>query len=475
MRNYIIAVLFASFSFLIAQTNERTQSSSMVVANTISVTIGGQFPITGTFPASVTERVDQFVSRMYNQALERSLRTATDETMLEKLRKELSDYSLRGIVLKRVNGEEIILDLAKFRIDGDFKNNPYLKNDDVIIFPPNDIERNFVSITGAVNSPGKFLFVEGDRLKDLIELARGINKAYQNVNKAKIHRLSYDGEIIQIIEVGINDEFFLKRGDQVVILADETQRKEFFALVLGEVIQPGYVPVTKNTTKLGEVIKQAKGFTENASLIRARLFRGNSVTTLLEKQYGIKIDDQLLNNDRELVDRIVNYEQAMMFRMSNLVEEDQYYFQAENQYRVLNEGSAIDFSKISDENSEIYNFIVYPGDVIIIPPKRNTIYVFGQVSNPGHVKFVKGKDYLYYIDQAGGLGEYAEDEIMIIKGGSRNWIPAERNIEIEEGDYIFVPKERIKSFRTLTTELAGYFSIIGSIATVILLIVQLGK
>lgn len=475
MKNYILAFFVASFSLLIAQTTDRTQSSSMVVATTISVTIGGQFPITGTFPASVTERVDQFVSRMYNQSVERSLRTATDQTMLEKLKKELSDYSLRGIILKRANGEEIILDLAKFRIDGDFKNNPYLKNDDVIIFPPNDIERNFVSITGAVNSLGKFLFVEGDKLKDLIELARGINKAYENVTKAKIYRLSYDGENSQIIEVGINDEFLLKRGDQIVVLADETQRKEFFALVLGEVIQPGYVPVTKNSTKLGEVIRQTKGFTDNASLIRARLFRGNSVTTLLEKQYGIKIDEKLLNNDRELVDRIVNYEQAMMFRMSNLVEEDQYYFQAENQYRVLNEGSAIDFSKISDENSEIYNFIVYPGDVIIIPPKRNTVYVFGQVSNPGHVKFVEGKDYLFYIEQAGGFGEYAEDEIMVIKGGSRNWIPAERNIEIEEGDYIFVPKERIKSFRTLTMELSGYFSIIGSIATVILLIVQLGK
>ncbi len=64
---------------------------------------------------------------------------------------------------------------------------------------------------------------------------------------------------------------------------------------------------------------------------------------------------------------------------------------------------------------------------------------------------------------------------MVIKGSSRNWIPAERNIEIEEGDYIFIPKERIKSFRTFTMELAGYFSIVGSIATILLLIVQLGK
>ncbi|MFN3872156.1 MAG: SLBB domain-containing protein [Ignavibacterium sp.] len=475
MRKIILIILFLNISLTYSQTTDRNQNTSLIVANTISVTLGGQFPLTGTFPASVTERVDQFVTRIYSQALERSLRTATDQVMLEKIKQELSDFSLRGILLKRASGEEIILDLAKFRIDGDFRNNPYLKNDDVLIFPPNDIERNFVSITGAVNSPGKFLFVEGDKLQDIIELARGINQAYENVNKAKIYRLSYDGINHEIIEVDLKDNIQLKRGDQIVVLADETQRKEFFALILGEVIQPGYVPVTRNNTKLGELIKQVKGFTDNASLIRARLFRGNSVTALLEKQYGIKIDEKLLNNDRELIDRIVNYEQAMMFRMSNLVEEDQYYFQAENQYRVLNEGSAIDFTKISDEHSEIYNFIVYPGDVIIIPPKRNTVYVFGQVSNPGHVKFVDGKDFIYYIEQAGGLGEYAEDEIMIIKGSSRNWIPADKNVQIEEGDYIFIPKKRIQSFRSFVMELSGYFSIVGSIATILLLIVQLGK
>ncbi len=475
MRKIILIILFLNISLIYSQTTDRNQNTSLIVANTISVTLGGQFPLTGTFPASVTERVDQFVTRIYSQALERSLRTATDQVMLEKIKEELSDFSLRGILLKRSTGEEIILDLAKFRIDGDFSNNPYLKNDDVLIFPPNDIERNFVSITGAVNSPGKFLFVEGDKLQDIIELARGINQAYENVNKAKIYRLSYDGINHEVIEVDLKDNIQLKRGDQIVVLADETQRKEFFALILGEVIQPGYVPVTRNNTKLGEVIKQVKGFTDNASLIRARLFRGNSVTALLEKQYGIKIDEKLLNNDRELIDRIVNYEQAMMFRMSNLVEEDQYYFQAENQYRVLNEGSAIDFTKISDENSEIYNFIVYPGDVIIIPPKRNTVYVFGQVSNPGHVKFVDGKDFIYYIEQAGGLGEYAEDEIMIIKGSSRNWIPADKNVQIEEGDYIFIPKKRIQSFRSFVMELSGYFGIVGSIATILLLIVQLGK
>ena len=64
---------------------------------------------------------------------------------------------------------------------------------------------------------------------------------------------------------------------------------------------------------------------------------------------------------------------------------------------------------------------------------------------------------------------------MIIKGDSRNWVTATTNTIIEDGDFIFIPKERIKSFQTTINELGGYFSIVGSIATVLLLITQLTK
>lgn len=473
MRNlFLFFLMVATISY--SQTSSSDKNNLLSLSG-ISVTIGGSFPLTGSFPALMTERVDQFVTRIYNEAVSRTLSNAQDEALLEKLKKDLSQFSLRGIKLKRSSGEEVIIDLEKFRLYGDFKNNPYLKNDDVLIFPPYDMDRNFFTINGAVNRAGKYSFVEGDKLFDAIELARGLNPAYENVKNAQIKRLSYDGLNQESIQVNIEENCTLKRGDQIVIMADETQRKDFFVLVLGEVNQPGYIPITKNTSKLGEVIKSVKGFTNNASLKRSRIFRGNSITPLLERQYGIKISDDLLNKNQELVDRIVNYEQAMMFRMSNLVEEDKYYFATENQYRVLNEGSAIDFTHINDEESDIYNFILESGDVIVVPPYTKTVYVFGQVSNPGHVKYVENKGLSYYLDQAGGLGEYAEGEIMVIKGDSRNWVTATPGTKIDDGDFIFVPKKRIRSFRETVSEWGGYFSIVGSIATVLLLIVQLTK
>ncbi len=172
------------------------------------VTIGGDFIITGSFPSMVTERVDQFVTRMYTQTREKIFSQLSQQPeLLEKAKKEIENYSLREVTLKRANGEELKLDLMKFRRTGDFSNNPYLKNDDVLIFPPSDLERNFFSISGAVNKPGKYHFKDGDKLSDAVELAQGINKAYENVSKAEINRLSYDGEKMEVIPVDINSNY----------------------------------------------------------------------------------------------------------------------------------------------------------------------------------------------------------------------------------------------------------------------------
>lgn len=447
---------FLAIYFTINAQDKNTQQNQLNIP-AISVTIGGKFIVNGTYPALFSERVDQFITRIYNAAKENSLSVAKDLQTANYINKNLDeDYAIRGIILKSVNGEEKIIDLAKFRIDGDFKNNPYLKNDDLIIFPAVDLDRNFVRIMGAINNPLKFMFVEGDKLSDALELAQGINKAYDNVTQATIYRLSYDGTKLDSINIKLSDDLLLKRGDRIVVQAEETKRKDYVVNVIGEVNKPGFIPITKNKTTVADVITKTGGFTKNADLSRAELIRGaNAFESIL-------FSEQL--------------EKLLMSRMSTLVEGDSLYFEIDEKLRFLRGNGLIDFNNIFNKNSPDANFIMQDYDVIYVPPKIDLVYVYGQVNNAGYVKFSPNKTSDYYLNLGGGVGETASD-IYIIKGQSRSWISADENPStiIEPGDYIWVSKKTPRTFWYHVEQAGRIASILGAVATVILLFVQITK
>jgi len=456
---------------------DQLSKSNLTSIGTISVTIGGSFPINGTYPAFITERVDAFVSRMYVEAIDVTLQVTSDPDLYRKLKQQLNNFALRGITLKRANGEEVEVDLQKFRLTGDFDYNPYLKNDDVIVFPANDLTRNFFSVWGVVNQPGTFLYVEGDDLGDALELVDGLNPAYKDVDSVEISRLSYDGQTETKIVIPIDPNYQIQRGDRFRFVAPESQRRNFAVSVIGEVNNPGVIPITKDNTTLFEVIKSAGGFTTDASLNRARVYSSSSLAKLLEFQYDIKLAEQPNLEDPKIRNLLLNLELALMYRMSNVIQEDSNYFNLENQLRVMTEGSSLDFKKIKDPKSDIANYIVQDGDIIIVPTNNKSVYVFGQVLRPGYVTLIDGKDYLYYINQAGGLGELAEDDdIMIIKGGSRAWVsPEDENVTIEEGDYIYVPKESLRSTRSYILEYSVYLGVLASLAAILLSVVTIAN
>lgn len=473
-------VLLTLLSLLVIQTaysqlDTKTNSQDLLLMSGISVTIGGNFPITGSFPALTTERVDQFVTTVYNDAKEKALRTITDPQLLEQINKKLNDYSLRDITLKREDGQVLHIDLLKFRLTGDFKDNPYLKNNDVLIFPPIDKERDFFTISGAVNQPGKFLYVPGDKLSDAVLLAQGINKAYENVTKAEIDRLSYDGNTMNSDTVNISSNYPLKRGDRIIVLAKYNQRKDFSVMVLGEVNSPGNYPITKDSTTLSDVIRMAGGIKSSGSLAKARVYAGSTLPLLLEKEYGIKLKNSsdLLNVN--ITNFILRHEQMIMSRMSNLTEEDTTYFKLESQLNVLEKGSGVDFTQLNDKNSAASKYLMNNGDIVLIPQKRSAVYVFGQVVHPGFIPFRKGADYKYYLEKAGGAGPLAEDGIMLIKAGSEEWISVDKHPVIEDGDYIYVPKSPQRSFNYYVGRVGQYLSIVSSVATIILLLISLRK
>jgi protein involved in polysaccharide export with SLBB domain len=447
---------FLAIYFSINAQEKGTQQNQLNLPP-ISVTIGGKFIVNGTYPAMFSERVDQFITRIYDAAKENSLRIAQDLGTAEKINKNLDEeYAIRGIILKSANGEEKIIDLAEFRVNGDFKNNPYLKNDDVIIFPAVDLDRNFVRIMGAVNNPIKFMFVEGDKLSDAIALAQGVNKAYDNVTTATIYRLSYDGSIIDSINIKLTDDILLNRGDRIVVQAEETKRKDYVVNVIGEVNKPGFIPITKNKTTVADVITQAGGFTNNADIPRAEIIRGaNAFESIL-------FSEQL--------------EKLLMSRMSTLIEGDSLYFEIDEKLRFLRGNGLVDFTKIFNKDSLAGDFIMQDYDVIYVPPKIDLVYVYGQVNNAGYIRYSPDKTYNYYLKLGGGIGETASD-IYIIKGQSRSWINAEDNPEIiiEPGDYIWVSKKTPRTFWYHIEQVGKVAGILGAVTTVILLFIQIRK
>ena len=453
--NKVLFLTLCLFISVIAQ--ERTNQQNTITQFPISVTIGGKFIVNGTFPASMTERVDQFVTRIYNLAKENSLNIAKDLETANTINRNLErDYAIRGIILKSANGDEKIIDLAKFRVNGDFNNNPYLKNDDVIIFPAVDLDRNFVRVVGAVNNPLKFMYVEGDRLSDAIELALGVNKGYSKVTEAIIYSLNLEGSELDSIRVGINDDILLKRGDRVFVVATESKRRDYKVNIIGEVIHPGFIPITKNSTRVSDVIKLAGGFTSEADLARAEIIRGaNAFESILFSE---------------------NLEKLQMSRMSTLIENDSLYFQIDEKLRFSRGNGLIDFNKIFNTDYDDGKFIVQDWDVIYIPPKLNLVYLYGQINKPGYINYTPDQRYDFYLNKAGGLGETASD-VYIIKGQSRSWLSAEEFPEtiIEPGDYIWASKKTPRTFWYHVEQTGRIAAIIGSIATVILLFIQVGK
>jgi protein involved in polysaccharide export with SLBB domain len=164
--------------------------------------------------------------------------------------------------------------------------------------------------------------------------------------------------------------------------------------------------------------------------------------------------------------------------MSNLTEEDTAYFKLETRLNVLLNSQTVDMSGEFNALNSDRNPVLRDGDIVVVPKKETAVYVLGQVLYPGGIKYKTGEDMWYYIKRAGGLGELAEtDDIMIIKSISREWLETDLDEPpvMQPGDYIWIPRDTPHSFNYYVREIGTYLGIVGSAATIILLLIQFGK
>ncbi len=426
-------------------------SVNLLVPRSVAVKIFGQVLNEGPTTTSSVSRVHQLIGDANALKTGQSMKDYFDR-VLPALRAQASQ---RHIQIRHQDGSVQYVDLVKYEITGEGKYNPYLREGDVVLVPSRDDLRSSLGVFGAAGKQGRFEFVPGDSLTDLISMGFGFGPQADTTH-ALFTRLSPDGTRMDtsIVDVAaIRREsvsnIALQPGDRLVIRETQDARKNYFVSLEGAVKQPGLFPITKGTTKLSEVIGLAGGFSQDAYISGAVLIRSRISPTEASQEV-----------DREI----------LLSQRANLTTEDTSYYHIETALRIQGEVVTVDFEKLFVKGDSTQDVILYPFDRVVVPTRKYSVYVFGQVISPGHIQFENGKGYGYYIERAGGYaGDARTGDVKIIKGSTRAWLePSETTIE--DGDYIWVPREVHRPFSYYLTIYAQVASIIGVVATVALLV-----
>jgi polysaccharide export outer membrane protein len=414
-------------------------SVTLVKPRSVMVNVLGGVLNPGVFTLNAAERVGRALDAA------NSVKRTQSDGDVQIVMKEMS---VRNITVRHHDGTEEHVDLPKYLATHEGQWNPYLREGDVIVVPRRPEFLSTIAVYGQVNAPGRFEYVAGDRLSDALLLAQGTT-ALAIRDRAIFSRLGEDGKTISNTTVNLDDivagraeNIALQPGDRIIIQRKAEERADFNVDIKGEVVYPGTYPITKDRTRLTEVIAMAGGFTGNASLGTAYLLR------------------QSVPTESQEANRIL----SMRGEPSN---DDSIGFALASELRFRHEEVSVDFVKLFTKNDTALNVILHAEDQVIVPSKLKSVYVFGQVAAPGHISLVEGKSVDYYIQKAGGLTDHANGgSVKVIKGKTRQWI-SPHEATLEDGDYVWVPSEPNHPF-------GYYMNIASQAATVVSVMIGVG-
>jgi protein involved in polysaccharide export with SLBB domain len=209
--------------------------------------------------------------------------------------------SIRNIKLIRNNETIKEIDLYKFLLQGDKSFNISLEPADVVYVP---LAGPLVAILGHVKRPAVYELKEEKTLQELITLAGGFSvTAYKK--RIQIERVENNRRVLIELDGENYSDFLLKDGDIVLILPIIKKFKDY-VVVEGEVFYPGKYSIKENAD-LKYILQQAKlkkgAYLEEAKIIRKKkipeIIRFNVEDVLKDKLKIKLIDEDIINIYRQ--------------------------------------------------------------------------------------------------------------------------------------------------------------------------------
>lgn len=338
------------------------------------------------------------------------------------------DASRRAIQLKRANGEVLPVDLGLFEATGSLTNNPVVAAGDQIYVPP---KMSTAVVSGAVNKPGEIEVIDGDMAETALALAHGLR---EDALEDSAYIESFDGSPRHSKRRMLNlrrDEDKrapIRERDLLFVRPRPTWRETRSVLIEGEVRYPGTHAITADSLPLTQVITQAGGFTEFASLGEAYVMR---------RQEDLPPDP--------------DFERLSKLPTSEMTPDEYDYYAL--RLRTRRPLVSADFLSLFLRGDKSHNIHIYPGDEIHIPRLHPFVTVVGEISRPGSIPFETGMTVDQYIERAGGYTWRAKKgQVSVIRALTGEWAKKGKVKQVGPGDTIFIPRKPRRNYWKITLD-----------------------
>ena len=337
--------------------------------------------------------------------------------------------SYRNINLIRSGKVIDTLDIYQVLVFGKYNFSSGLRSGDSIVVGPRE---KVVSIETGVMRPSTFEMKSNETFDDLLKFANGLKK---DINYDQLFVKRVAGGKSDVIKLTINEmsDFEFINNDSIFI-------KEYMVdtvSITGSVNNPGSYKLSRGTT-LSEAIQNAGGYDKSAYPFGGYLENKNALE--INKISRARLYDKFITN------LIMNTGTSSSPQDTGIMDLLMQLKDSEPTGRIIAE---FDLDIISNDSSK--DTILEDGDRIFIPQITQQVYIQGEISNAGAIRYSPGKNIDYYINKSGGALLTADlNNIFIVhpNGETENFVNKSRLSFILEdnekeliypGSIIYVP------------------------------------
>ena len=313
-----------------------------------------------------------------------------------------------------------------------------LESEDELFIPTQAelIAGRTVTIDGEVLMPGEYQWAADMTVEDLVMQAGGLTDA-ASVAKVDISRRLRDpkateanSEIAQTFSMALKDGFvidgtpgfLLEPYDVVQVRRSPGFHTPRQVTVSGEVTFGGSYTLEKKNQRLSDLVKMAGGVTKDAYVEGARLVRRM--------------------NDMEKARR----DMAMLTARQGQGANDSVSLEKLAVDSVYTVGIHLDEAlKRPGGDADL---VLREGDELIVPEFEGTVKISGDVMFANTVAYTGGKNFKWYVKQAGGFGQRAKKSKAYVIYPNGTMAMAKRSTEISPGCEIVVPSKPKKENMT---------------------------